>query len=155
MRYALLVVLVAYGVAAPAKKPPGDSAVVTGSSNEHGLYHWERFQVLAVDGRFVHRPFFGDITKAKAVVDPGVHRVVVEGSFATRFNDGGPFEATIALTFDAKAQGSYRCVGRVSDNLIEAWVEDAVSGERVSDMASGPWHSREATTTIPIIVPAR
>jgi hypothetical protein len=151
---ACVLVVCSLSVLGAQPKAP-ERGVLTGSAREEGWYKWERYRLMALDGTFIREPFFVAGVKAKAKVSPGLHRAVVSAQFERSYSSGGPFEAIIMVPFEAKEGVAYRISGQVSDNKIDVWIEDADSGTRVSEIASGEYRAGSKQNTVPVFIPAR
>jgi hypothetical protein len=126
--------------------------LILGRLNRSALTHWDKFELRAVDDLFVQR---GHLTiDTRVPVTPGEHRILVEGSFA-RGIGGGIYSTFIPLRFEFRPKGEYKLNGVVRDNLIEVWVEEKTSGQRVSQAFSAPFAAVRQAPPVPIFVPVR
>ena len=157
----LLVFLVLLSGCASAHRydqPSGsDIAHLVGKSVREGAFDWEALSVSAVDDRYIRDSFFGNASH-RATLTPGPHRVVVRASFNRQLSGAGPFEAYVVVQFDPRPGIQYRLAGEVRDNLYIVWIEDLLSGERVSEVASSSYQSQaRISPVVPIFVsvPAR
>lgn len=112
---------------------------------------FQGYRLAEVDGERTSRhwntPFDQTVTIA-----PGTHRLMVEVKFSEGFNwmGRGPYSALVPITATLAPATTYRLTGAVSsDRRVEAWVEDVVTGARVS----APAVARSREDYKPVYVP--
>jgi hypothetical protein len=129
-----------------------DAATLTGMWRSGGMADWEYAAVRGVNDKYVPAPFFGRPGTATTKLVPGSHRILVYSSFNRTLLESGPFEAFLALGFQAEPQGSYRLQFKIRDNVIDAWVEDVLSGQVVSETSTEPFAEQARSVYAPVYV---
>lgn len=124
-----------------------DAAWVSGKSVHTAFADWESLLVTTVDNKFVPVSFFSQSAKARLALTPETHRLVVHATFNRQLAGPGPFEAFVVLSFEPQPGGNYQLGGGVRDNVVDAWMEDRSTGERVSEIVSAPYQTQPQTTT--------
>ena len=130
-----------------------DAATVQGRWLKESFYVWEGYSLLSVDDKFISLGLFADPHNATTRVDPGTRWLVVKAVFNRGFQTG-PFEAYVALYTELKPLTSYEISGKISGVLVEVWLEDSSSKERLTEVGvAGYSRQPPAPALIPIFVP--
>ena len=130
--------------------PSRDVSIVKGSFNREGPFTWMSFSLYEINGQKIPYGFVSAPPPVKLV--PGQHVIVALASFNNGI--GAPSEAKVPLLVDLKGGTLYEIGGMVSGTHVEAWLQDAVSKEKLSPSFLAPWHRTYQAPTV-IKVPAR
>jgi maltose operon protein len=119
-----------------ASHHPG-MVTLTGSALERGVFDWDGFQVVAVDGKRVDYGSTGNPLKMPIELTPGEHQVLV--FFGTSKGYAMRWKPDAYLRVSAKFEAGhwYRVVGSIDNTLVTAWAEDAQTGKRASEQVTG------------------
>ena len=150
--------LLLHGCATTTYSPPegGSVAHITGVFERNGLFDWSSYAVRAIDGRFLSNPLLGHLAEVRSAVAAGNRRVLVEAKFNRTYGGGGPYQAFIPLQFEFAAGRELRVNGAVRDNVVDAWIEDASSGEKLTGAVSAQFGEvARSPGVVPIIIPRR
>lgn len=130
--------------------PSRDVSIVKGSFNRESPFTWISFGLYEINGRKVPYGFFSAYPPVKLV--PGQHMIVTLASFNNGI--GAPSEAKVPLLVELKGGTTYEIGGTVSGTHVEAWLQDAVSKEKLSPSFFAPRYQTYQAPTV-IKVPAR
>jgi hypothetical protein len=130
-----------------------DAATIQARWLKESSYVWEGYSLLSVDDRFVSVGFFGDPNTAATRVDPGSRRLVVKAVF-NRGLRTGPFEAYVPLNADLKPSSRYEIDGQISGAVVEVWLGESSSKERVTEIGTASYSSQpKPPVVIPLFIP--
>jgi len=125
--------------------PGPTAATVAPGYVRQGLIAMERYQLLAVDGRYLLESEQG----REAPIAPGSHELLLYVSFPA---GGALMEAFAPLSFKLEEKRAYILDGRIGATSVEVWLADAQSKQRVSEVAVAGIGKR-ATTPVPVVTP--
>lgn len=131
------------------KKKAVDPNIAVLSSNmiREGLMTWIRFDVEAVDNR--------SVTRKRTKLRPGVHNVVLVGSFNRGGFGAGPFKARGDVDMNFEPGRKYVAAGTVKGSKMLLWINDAETKQPVSEVLRIPYSDIPVsnTTFIPLYIP--
>lgn len=131
-----------------------DAASITGRWIRESAFVWEGYSLFAVDDKFVAAPAMSRSEHATAKVSPGPHKLAVKVIFNRGGLGGaGPFQAFVPVAAELKPGAKYRVVGKVTGTAAQAWLEDAETKERVSEVGAAPFGRLAQSAPIPIFIP--
>jgi hypothetical protein len=126
------------------------TAVLKGKSDWRSLAKWTYFVVETIDGRSI--AFMKSGAAYDYSVAAGLHKVMVKGSFNTGWGGSCPCESRLVLNAEFVPGQSYRINGEVRDNRMVAWIENATTSERVSEIAEEPYVTSPKDTGYVVIL---
>ncbi len=113
------------------KSAAAQVALLKGKSDRQGLATWSYFVVEAIDEQPIS--FFKTGTGFDFKLTPGKHKILMKAGFNRGWGDLCPCESRLVVTGSFSAGNTYRLNGKVVDNRIKAWVENADTGAIVSN----------------------
>jgi hypothetical protein len=127
-----------------------NAAVLVGKSDRRNLSNWTFFVIEAIDGQSVS--FFKSGAIYEHTLTPGIHKILVRGSFNTGWGRACPCESRLVLVADFAAGQRYRVNGEVRDNRMVAWIENATTSQPVSNVAEEPYVTSPKDTGYVIVL---
>jgi hypothetical protein len=112
------------------------------------------FYPLVLDSVPIQYGMSSQIRQAKIYATPGTHRIVTKASFAPH-PFGDVIYAIVVLEANLMAGHDYLITGKLVNDKIEAWLEDARTGERLPYSVSAKWANQPGSTVMPVIIPTR
>lgn len=125
-------------------------STIAGSMNRKTVYTWNSAEVLEIDGKTLGMKMS---ISSKFNILPGRHWIRVHAEFNNGFGYL-PKESDFRIRFLVKPDINYVARSSASSKKIEAWVENSVTKEKVSDVKSADFHAAPVYVT-PIMMPAR
>ena len=130
-----------------------DGAVVKSRSVSREHYR-DTLMFAIIDGRPVDPGFWRAPARMEVAVSAGQHAITFDLVRHSGFF-GGLMGASGVLKFEAKSGRTYVMNSEDADGLVRVWIEDAASGEKVSEPASSALAPRPVGGgMIPIFIPA-
>ncbi len=150
----LIVLLQACGTSGISKQHPIggiERATVKGTKPRSGLFDWEYYKLIAVDGDEISYLLRNEFEHATPV-DPGRRSLLVHAEFNRKLGGSGPYEVIMAIAANLEANSHYEVTGSVENDEIVIWVTDIETGKLVSERKRRNFRTSPPAPTVPIIV---
>lgn len=127
-----------------------DAVQIRHLNHDEGLIVWDRVEVWAVNEKFVGSTYVGAMTQ----VAPGRQKIVIHKYFHPGM--GPVYEGFATLIAELRPGALLALNGKTDGGEIVVWLQDASTGEPVSEQARGFLQEvRQTQSVIPIFIPSR
>jgi len=115
-----------------APKHPNNSKLLCYSSNDlNGMFHWDSFAVMMIDGKNVDFGFSGN---TPTEITAGKHKLLLELKFHKDGSSCSPCTSLISVIVDIPKNGIYTIKGKVleMDAKYQIWIEDIKTHKKIT-----------------------
>jgi len=108
-------------------------ATIKGSEKVISKYSWEKYIVLAVDGKKTSLIFRDFPNNYKILINPGLHNVMVYALFYREGLPLGTYSATTIFQVQVQQDSIYEVQGEVDGDEFILWIKDLKTGKLVTE----------------------